>query len=127
MHGLAVTTVEGIGSTKTRLHPVQKRIAEAHGSQCGFCTPGIVMSMYTLLRNLPRPTMKDMEIAFQGNFIDSWVHSVESLMSMDLVDENIFLLIVISPKYDFFTGIYIYYIHIERKVLERHEMDNSFI
>ncbi|KAJ4447027.1 hypothetical protein ANN_09015 [Periplaneta americana] len=67
MHGLAVTTVEGIGSTKTHVHPVQKRIAEAHGSQCGFCTPGIVMSMYTLLRNLPKPTMNDMEVAFQGN------------------------------------------------------------
>ncbi|XP_072388344.1 xanthine dehydrogenase-like isoform X1 [Diabrotica undecimpunctata] len=67
MHGLAVTTVEGIGSTKTRLHPVQERIAKAHGSQCGFCTPGIVMSMYTLLRNSPRPSMKDMEVAFQGN------------------------------------------------------------
>ncbi|KAJ9587217.1 hypothetical protein L9F63_019241 [Diploptera punctata] len=66
MHGLAVTTVEGIGSTKTQLHPVQKRIAEAHGSQCGFCTPGIVMSMYALLRSSPRPSMKDMEIAFQG-------------------------------------------------------------
>ena len=75
MHGLAVTTVEGIGSTTTRLHPVQKRIAEAHGSQCGFCTPGIVMSMYALLRNLPKPTMKDMEIAFQGNFSDSQVCS----------------------------------------------------
>lgn len=67
MHGLAVTTVEGIGSTKTRLHPVQERIAKAHGSQCGFCTPGIVMSMYSLLRSLPKPTMRDLEIAFQGN------------------------------------------------------------
>jgi len=75
MHGLAVTTVEGIGSIKTGLHPVQKRIAEAHGSQCGFCTPGIVMSMYALLRNLPKPTMKDMEIAFQGNFSKSQVCS----------------------------------------------------
>lgn len=46
VHGLAVTTTEGIGSTKTKLHPVQERIAAAHGSQCGFCTPGIVMSMY---------------------------------------------------------------------------------
>uniref|UniRef100_A0A182TE62 2Fe-2S ferredoxin-type domain-containing protein n=1 Tax=Anopheles melas TaxID=34690 RepID=A0A182TE62_9DIPT len=44
VHGMAVTTVEGIGSTRTRLHPVQERIAKAHGSQCGFCTPGIVMS-----------------------------------------------------------------------------------
>ncbi|KAK9295186.1 hypothetical protein QLX08_010430 [Tetragonisca angustula] len=67
MHGLAVTTVEGIGNVKTKLHPVQERIAKAHGSQCGFCTPGIVMSMYALLRNTPKPSMKDLEIAFQGN------------------------------------------------------------
>lgn len=66
-HGMAVTTVEGIGNTKTKLHPVQERIAKSHGSQCGFCTPGIVMSMYALLRSIPKPTMKDMEIAFQGN------------------------------------------------------------
>lgn len=67
VHGLAVTTVEGIGSTKTRLHPVQERIAKAHGSQCGFCTPGIVMSMYALLRSTPNPNMKDLEVTFQGN------------------------------------------------------------
>ncbi|KAL5284170.1 XDH.2 family protein [Megaselia abdita] len=67
MHGCAVTTVEGIGSTRTKLHPVQERIAKAHGSQCGFCTPGMVMSMYALLRSLPQPSMKDMETAFQGN------------------------------------------------------------
>ncbi|KAL1122173.1 hypothetical protein AAG570_003578 [Ranatra chinensis] len=68
MHGMAVTTVEGIGSVASGLHPVQERIAKAHGSQCGFCTPGIVMSMYALLRSLPgKPTMEDMEIAFQGN------------------------------------------------------------
>lgn len=67
VHGLAVTTVEGIGSTRTRLHPVQERIAKAHGSQCGFCTPGIVMSMYALLRDTPKPKMKDLEVTFQGN------------------------------------------------------------
>ncbi|XP_073816384.1 xanthine dehydrogenase-like [Musca autumnalis] len=67
IHGHAVTTVEGIGSTRTRLHPVQERLAKAHGSQCGFCTPGIVMSMYTLLRNSPQPSMKDLDLAFQGN------------------------------------------------------------
>lgn len=67
MHGCAVTTVEGIGSTRTRLHPVQERLAKDHGSQCGFCTPGIVMSMYALLRSMPQPSMKDLEIAFQGN------------------------------------------------------------
>ncbi|CAF4893179.1 unnamed protein product [Pieris macdunnoughi] len=67
MHGLAVTTVEGIGSTRTKLHPVQERIAKAHGSQCGFCTPGIVMSMYTLLRTHTKISYSDMEVAFQGN------------------------------------------------------------
>ena len=67
MHGLAVTTVEGIGSTKTKLHVVQERLAKFHGSQCGFCTPGIVMSMYTLLRNKQRPTSEDLDVYFQGN------------------------------------------------------------
>ncbi|XP_022094633.1 xanthine dehydrogenase/oxidase-like [Acanthaster planci] len=67
VHGMAVTTVEGIGSTKTRLHPVQERLAKAHGCQCGFCTPGFVMSMYTLLRNNPQPTMEEIESAFEGN------------------------------------------------------------
>ncbi|XP_071080821.1 xanthine dehydrogenase/oxidase-like [Haliotis cracherodii] len=67
LHGLAVTTVEGIGSTKTRLHPVQKRLAEAHGSQCGFCTPGMVMSMYALLRNNPQPTEDQIRRFLDGN------------------------------------------------------------
>ncbi|KAL6462054.1 hypothetical protein MHYP_G00301990 [Metynnis hypsauchen] len=67
LHGAAVTTVEGIGSTKTRLHPVQERIAKAHGSQCGFCTPGMVMSMYTLLRNKPQPTMEEIRETLGGN------------------------------------------------------------
>ncbi|XP_050804387.1 xanthine dehydrogenase/oxidase isoform X3 [Gopherus flavomarginatus] len=67
LHHVAVTTVEGIGSTKTRLHPVQERIAKSHGSQCGFCTPGIVMSMYALLRNRPQPNMEEIEENFQGN------------------------------------------------------------
>ncbi|XP_049867765.1 xanthine dehydrogenase-like [Pectinophora gossypiella] len=67
MHGLAVTTVEGIGSTQDRLHPVQERIAKAHGSQCGFCTPGIVMSMYTLLRNKNTIDYADIDTALQGN------------------------------------------------------------
>lgn len=44
----------------------QERIAKAHGSQCGFCTPGIVMSMYALLRNNPTPRMADVEEAFHG-------------------------------------------------------------
>lgn len=67
VHGMAITTVEGIGNTREKLHPVQERIAEAHGIQCGFCTPGFVMSMYALLRNDPTPKLEDIEKAFQGN------------------------------------------------------------
>ncbi|KAF7207211.1 transcript variant X3, partial [Nothobranchius furzeri] len=67
LHGAAVTTVEGIGSSKTRIHPVQERIAKAHGSQCGFCTPGMVMSVYALLRNKPQLTIEDLTQALAGN------------------------------------------------------------
>ncbi|XP_047402763.1 aldehyde oxidase isoform X1 [Sciurus carolinensis] len=67
LYGAAITTVEGIGSTKTRIHPVQERIAKCHGTQCGFCTPGMVMSIYTLLRNHPEPTLDQLTDALGGN------------------------------------------------------------
>ncbi|KAM6893464.1 aldehyde oxidase 6 [Xenentodon cancila] len=67
LHGAAVTTVEGVGSSKTRIHPVQERIAKAHGSQCGFCTPGMVMATYALLRNKPQPTVEELTEALAGN------------------------------------------------------------
>jgi xanthine dehydrogenase/oxidase len=65
--GMAVTTVEGIGSVKKGLHPCQERLGKAHGSQCGFCTPGIVMSMFSLLQSKEKPTQSEMEHAFDGN------------------------------------------------------------
>ena len=74
VHGLAITTVEGIGSgpvngsQKRRLHAVQERLAKAHGSQCGYCTPGFVMSMYTLLRSSGQelPSMNQVNESLQG-------------------------------------------------------------
>ncbi|XP_006153145.1 aldehyde oxidase 4 [Tupaia chinensis] len=67
LHGAAVTTVEGIGSIQTRIHPVQERLAKCHGTQCGFCSPGMVMSIYTLLRNHPEPTPEQITEAIGGN------------------------------------------------------------
>ncbi|XP_010615896.1 aldehyde oxidase 2-like [Fukomys damarensis] len=67
LHGAAVTTVEGVGSIRTRVHPVQERVAKSHGTQCGFCTPGMVMSLYTLLRNHPQPTEEQLLEALAGN------------------------------------------------------------
>ncbi|ORY60099.1 xanthine dehydrogenase [Pseudomassariella vexata] len=64
--GKHVITIEGIGDVKTP-HPAQERIAKSNGSQCGFCTPGIVMSLYALLRNNESPTEHDIEEAFDGN------------------------------------------------------------
>ncbi|OQO08341.1 Xanthine dehydrogenase [Cryoendolithus antarcticus] len=64
--GKHVITVEGIGKVD-KPHPVQERIAKGNGSQCGFCTPGIVMSAYALLRNHDNPSEQEVEEAFDGN------------------------------------------------------------
>ncbi|KAL2046816.1 hypothetical protein N7G274_000834 [Stereocaulon virgatum] len=64
--GKHVITVEGIGNVKDP-HPAQERIAMGSGSQCGFCTPGIVMSLYALLRNDTDPSELEVEEAFDGN------------------------------------------------------------
>jgi xanthine dehydrogenase/oxidase len=67
LDGYHVTTIEGIGGMRQGLHPVQKRLASMHGSQCGFCTPGIVMSLYTILRNNPEATPHEIEESLDGN------------------------------------------------------------
>lgn len=67
LDGIAVTTVEGIGNMKDGLHPVQQRITAMHGSQCGFCTPGIVMAIYTHLRANPNATPHEIESSLDGN------------------------------------------------------------
>ncbi|XP_074291115.1 xanthine dehydrogenase 1-like isoform X2 [Silene latifolia] len=68
VEGMHVITVEGIGSQKSGLHPVQESLANAHGSQCGFCTPGFVMSMYALLRSSQNsPTEEQIEESLAGN------------------------------------------------------------
>lgn len=48
--------------------PLQERLAKCHGSQCGFCSPGMVMSIYTLLRNHPEPTSEQMIAALAGKY-----------------------------------------------------------
>lgn len=67
--GCHVITVEGVGNPRDGLHPVQERLAKAHGSQCGFCTPGFVMSMVALLRSKApeAPTEEEIEEALAGN------------------------------------------------------------
>ncbi|PRP77588.1 aldehyde oxidase and xanthine dehydrogenase [Planoprotostelium fungivorum] len=65
--GKNITTVEGIGSTNDGLHPIQERMTAFGASQCGFCTPGFVMSMYAGLRMQSNDTFERFSENFKGN------------------------------------------------------------
>lgn len=67
LDGATITTTQGIGSVKTTLDPVQHTLAANNGSQCGYCSPGFVMNMYSLLQNEREPTEKQIEDTFDGN------------------------------------------------------------
>ncbi|KAK9157741.1 hypothetical protein Scep_004315 [Stephania cephalantha] len=68
VEGMHVITVEGVGNLRHGLHPIQESLATSHGSQCGYCTPGFVMSMYALLRSSPTsPSEEQIEECVAGN------------------------------------------------------------
>ena len=64
--GAEVTTIEGIGSPES-LHPMQQAFHENHGLQCGFCTPGMVMSAIELVEKNPNPSEQDVREGLEGN------------------------------------------------------------
>ena len=64
--GSEVTTVEGIADGEN-LHPIQNAFSEFHGLQCGFCTPGMLMSSLELLKDNPQPTDREIRDAISGN------------------------------------------------------------
>ncbi|WP_374302437.1 xanthine dehydrogenase small subunit [Paracoccus sp. (in: a-proteobacteria)] len=66
-HGCHVVTVEHLRGPDGGLHPIQAAMVEYHGSQCGFCTPGIVMALYGLWMTNPDASVTDIEVALQGN------------------------------------------------------------
>ena len=65
--GRHVTTVEGLARTDGPLHPVQEAFVACHGLQCGYCTPGMVMSTVALLTHNPRPSEAEIVDALEGN------------------------------------------------------------
>jgi xanthine dehydrogenase small subunit len=67
LDGCHVVTVEHLKRPDGTLHPVQQAMVDFHGSQCGFCTPGFVMSLYVLWMRAPAPTDAEIEKALQGN------------------------------------------------------------
>ena len=64
--GMEIVTVEGLGREGS-LHPLQEAFTAAHGLQCGFCTPGMLMSAAYLLKNNPAPSETDIRLAISGN------------------------------------------------------------
>jgi xanthine dehydrogenase small subunit len=67
LDGCHVVTIEHLKRPDGSLHPVQQAMVDFHGSQCGFCTPGIVMSLYALWMRAPNPSEAEIEKALQGN------------------------------------------------------------
>jgi len=65
-NGHEVTTVEGLG-TIDNLHPIQEAFQEAHGLQCGFCTPGILTTVLPFLEQNPDPSEEEIREAISGN------------------------------------------------------------
>ena len=65
--GAEVTTIEGIAAPDGQLSPVQEAFRDCHGLQCGFCTPGFVISLTAYLRANPNPTDQEIREALSGN------------------------------------------------------------
>jgi len=61
--GREVTTIEGLGGE----HPVQRAFAQSHALQCGYCTPGMILTVKRLLEENPRPTDEEIKLALAGN------------------------------------------------------------
>jgi len=66
--GSEITTIEGLEGPEGELHPLQEAFIETGAVQCGFCTPGIILSSLTLLRHNLNPTVKEIKEAISGNF-----------------------------------------------------------
>jgi carbon-monoxide dehydrogenase small subunit len=80
--GLSLTTVEGLAESQDQLHPVQQAFWEAHGLQCGFCTPGILMTVVPFLERNPHPTEQEVRAAISGNLCrcTGYQHIVDAVL-----------------------------------------------
>ena len=67
VHGRSVTTVEGLARDDGTLHPLQEAFIACHGLQCGYCTPGMLMTASCLLNKVPHPSEAEIVEALEGN------------------------------------------------------------
>ena len=65
--GADILTIEGVAKPDGTLHPMQEAFRQHHGLQCGFCTPGMVMSAIDLVKNIPNPTEEQIREQLDGN------------------------------------------------------------
>lgn len=65
--GKEVTTIEGVAAEDGTLHPMQQAFIDAGAVQCGYCTPGMVLTGIALLNENPHPTREEVKVAFSGN------------------------------------------------------------
>src|SRR5579862_8247116 len=91
LHGKHLVTVENLSNAAGELHPVQEAMVEYHGSQCGFCTPGIVMSLFGQYKNNHTASRTETDLALSGNLCrctgyQSIVHAAESLRTGSSAD-----------------------------------------
>ena len=82
VRGRAITTIEGLEGPNRELHPVQQAFIDELGPQCGFCTPGQVMSAVALLKVNPKPTRAEVRAAMAGNLCrcGAYDHYLNSIM-----------------------------------------------
>jgi carbon-monoxide dehydrogenase small subunit len=78
----AITTVEGLAPARNLLSPLQQAFQDAHGLQCGYCTPGILMTMSAFLEEHPDPTETDVRHALAGNLCrcTGYQHIVDAVL-----------------------------------------------
>lgn len=81
--GREIVTVEGLG-TPANLHPLQKAFYEMGASQCGFCTPGMIISAKALLDENPKPSREDVKMALSGNLCrcTGYIKPIEAVLAV---------------------------------------------
>ncbi len=80
--GHEVTTVESLAPSPDQLHPLQEAFRDCHGLQCGFCTPGFLMTLLPFLDEYPNPTEHDVRAAISGNLCrcTGYQHIVDAVL-----------------------------------------------
>ncbi len=66
-NGHSINTVEGLAPDENHLHPLQQAFRDAHGLQCGYCTPGFLMTLVAFLKENPTPSEAEIRQAISGN------------------------------------------------------------